>query len=100
MRLSAINDTIANILISIHAPAKGATCLSTNNNTIQNISIHAPAKGATRFGGDVNQAIGISIHAPAKGATAPPSKSNTHENYFNPRTREGCDMGINLIIIF
>ena len=36
-----------NILISIHAPAKGATSTSTPYLTVILISIHAPAKGAT-----------------------------------------------------
>ena len=35
--------------ISIHAPAKGATCLFVRFPTIVAISIHAPAKGATIY---------------------------------------------------
>ena len=78
-------------LISIHAPAKGATLtfiisahLSSDFNprsregsdaegTLEDgavgISIHAPAKGATQFGIRVACGCDISIHAPAKGAT-------------------------------
>ena len=57
-------------VISIHAPAKGATSLSSSFSSSLSISIHAPAKGATsplfkRF-----ITITISIHAPAKGATS------------------------------
>ena len=33
------------------------------------ISIHAPARGATDFETDMPFEIGISIHAPARGAT-------------------------------
>ena len=57
-------------LISIHAPAKGATLARRPNMTTALISIHAPAKGATmrEYGNKQQQAI--SIHAPAKGATA------------------------------
>ena len=33
--------------ISIHAPAKGATCFNWDRGTSDQISIHAPAKGAT-----------------------------------------------------
>ena len=61
--------------ISIHAPAKGATCAKSSRfSTVICISIHAPAKGAT-FGFH-NQAARshISIHAPAKGATGAESK--------------------------
>ena len=34
----------------------------------------------------------ISIHAPAKGATCRQMLSQLLHHYFNPRTREGCDM--------
>ena len=56
------------------------------------ISIHAPAWGATsRSSGTTGSAGAISIHAPAWGATALiPTKSWNKLN-FNPRTRVGCD---------
>ena len=78
-------------MISIHAPAKGATYVAweTTNTTgfqstlprrerlivfrdpelRQSISIHAPAKGATSKDFFHGVVIVISIHAPAKGAT-------------------------------
>ncbi len=57
-------------LISIHAPAWGATFLSNPKLTILfNISIHAPAWGATGMG----------------------KTSFTGWKNFNPRTRVGCD---------
>ena len=78
-------------LISIHAPAKGATKLTIMENAKVNfnprsregsdlpasvciaqaaiISIHAPAKGATKNHVLVPLVRKISIHAPAKGAT-------------------------------
>ena len=79
------------------------------------ISIHAPAKGATRHKGRgchggiefqsthprrVRRIIFIilstpkiiSIHAPAKGATKTYQVSSHQSKYFNPRTREGCDV--------
>ena len=34
----------------------------------------------------------ISIHAPVKGATSPHDDVNRANWYFNPRTREGCDV--------
>jgi len=37
---------------------------------------------------------GISIHAPAKGATSYPWTHSIPLFYFNPRTREGCDVGV------
>ncbi len=33
------------------------------------VSIHAPAQGATGSGGDIYNGIIVSIHAPAQGAT-------------------------------
>ena len=34
----------------------------------------------------------ISIHAPVKGATCRRSIRSSYQTYFNPRTREGCDL--------
>ena len=87
-------------LISIHAPAKGATtekCVRTKKrNTFQStlprrerqaefqinpikvsISIHAPAKGATGPGDEYIELVKISIHAPAKGATKRQKQART-----------------------
>ncbi len=70
------------------------------------VSIHAPARGATRSPKNKVLSFGVSIHAPARGATLPISYSDdlvlfqsTHprgvrlssRSCFNPRTREGCD---------
>ena len=80
------------ILISIHAPAKGATKTAKGTldrrkifqstlprrerlynpkweNATMKISIHAPAKGATFELLELREITDISIHAPAKGAT-------------------------------
>ena len=57
------------------------------------ISIHAPAKGATVSRGQRhNSRHRISIHAPAKGATATELRTSSATLNFNPRTREGCDI--------
>ena len=58
-------------LISIHAPARGATINDVASPTGYTISIHAPARGATGY-------IGIFAVFLA---------------YFNPRSREGSDLG-------
>ena len=94
-------------IISIHAPAWGAT-------RAPGISIHAPAWGATRCSfcnqhpcvkfqsthphgvrlfQHQQQALDqtISIHAPAWGATALSVFACFSSAYFNPRTRMGCD---------
>ena len=55
------------------------------------ISIHAPVKGATYYEVTHNGDKGISIHAPVKGATKTVLATSSCSTYFNPRTREGCD---------
>ena len=55
------------------------------------ISIHAPARGATVTIGPGALAELISIHAPARGATFLALLYACIFSYFNPRTREGCD---------
>ena len=46
--IDELNEELAKVNISIHAPAKGATGIIKINSSPSNISIHAPAKGATR----------------------------------------------------
>ena len=55
------------------------------------ISIHAPAKGATTDIVVEPNMHYISIHAPAKGATIQRQIKKLAEMYFNPRSREGSD---------
>ena len=55
--------------ISIHAPARGATHDQEHLEACQKISIHAPARGATCGGRKPAPGNQISIHAPARGAT-------------------------------
>ena len=58
------------VIISIHAPAWGATKEIVNTPKFFLISIHAPAWGATTGEDLYRKRTGISIHAPAWGATA------------------------------
>ena len=58
------------------------------------ISIHAPAKGATTISTDMNEDLVISIHAPAKGATIRQRIIFRCFAHFNPRSREGSDRRI------
>ena len=55
------------------------------------ISIHAPAKGATATNSLWNVLDIISIHAPAKGATCSIADLLITIYNFNPRSREGSD---------
>ena len=87
-------------IVSIHAPARGATmtfecylsygfCFNPRARAgrdqgalcflvMQEVSIHAPARGATIIDGIGDHCLDVSIHAPARGATtfdttAPPA---------------------------
>ena len=99
-------------IVSIHAPAKGATFHKQRFGPGNHVSIHAPAKGATcRIPPDF-QDCSVSIHAPAKGATERniwglltikfqstlPRRERLYrrgrkirQSRFNPRSREGSD---------
>ena len=101
------------VVISIHAPAKGATAQRKALTRWAKISIHAPAKGATTAVLQLTAHWYISIHAPAKGATENlllfaqqnhkfqstlPRRERPQTYriralhlYFNPRSREGSD---------
>ena len=100
-------------VISIHAPARGATPSSLLPVPESRISIHAPARGATFYHSSCHHSrydfnprsregsdkyyvyfarfAFISIHAPARGATSNSWIYWTNVAYFNPRSREGSD---------
>ena len=80
------------LVISIHAPARGATGRACNGYDLRGISIHAPARGATNVHAVLVVEVTISIHAPARGATRRLVEWAERCYYFNPRTREGCDL--------
>ena len=58
--------------ISIHAPTRGATGLHPLFISVMRISIHAPTRGATTSDNDKLDESEISIHAPTRGATTLP----------------------------
>src|SRR5690606_30845343 len=55
------------------------------------VSIHAPARGATCVLRRAVAHIMVSTHAPARGATRPPPLTTNSVICFNPRAREGRD---------
>ena len=60
---------VCKVVISIHAPTRGATKNGKALLLTDDISIHAPTRGATQlYREDFERAI-ISIHAPTRGAT-------------------------------
>ena len=103
-------------MVSIHAPARGATGTGGATGMSWTVSIHAPARGATRTnrgkpktvcfnpraraGRDrrdtvFGQKVQVSIHAPARGATQVKSPTNLSIR-FNPRARAGRDADPNI----
>ena len=56
------------------------------------ISIHTPAKGVTSADENGSGFWTISIHTPAKGVTSGSCRATSTSGYFNPHTREGCDV--------
>ena len=106
--------TAAVVEVSIHAPARGATCASAwlpRLNARFNpraragrdphgrrcaprrsrVSIHAPARGATGDVAGTHVLRIVSIHAPARGATSRRLASTGSRSRFNPRARAGRD---------
>ena len=78
--------------VSIHAPAWGATTGRIMLPRPSSVSIHAPAWGATRYAPRQPwSGQAVSIHAPAWGATKWLYPKMTFLDGFNPRTRVGCD---------
>ena len=69
MRLRRVRNKETGQLVSIHAPARGATTLADQSDGLVFVSIHAPARGATRRYLSKRRSRSVSIHAPARGAT-------------------------------
>ena len=86
-------------MVSIHAPARGATQYRGGGAEGNLVSIHAPARGATREAGFSDRDVSVSIHAPARGATHGHLIERNMERGFNPRSREGSD-AVNLPRMF
>ena len=78
--------------VSIHAPAWGATDGRFQGRGEAGVSIHAPAWGATRCRARVLRAVRVSIHAPAWGATTVYAGRNNTKGGFNSRSRVGSDL--------
>ena len=55
------------------------------------VSIHAPARGATWHPSPSPRTSGVSIHAPARGATCATTHQGVRPGCFNPRARTGRD---------
>ena len=80
------------MIISIHAPTRGATFCSQNQHHAGKISIHAPTRGATFLCGCRARREIISIHAPTRGATQSQVTQLNSDLHFNPRSHKGSDV--------
>ena len=56
-------------VVSIHAPTRGATSLTSSCHREKKVSIHAPTRGATKLPIRREPTGQVSIHAPTRGAT-------------------------------
>ena len=91
----AMKNTLRALIVSIHAPAGGATLRGYCAGLQLYVSIHAPAGGATsRLTYYITQ-VGVSIHAPAGGATC---YSNSHQRLqkFQSTRPQGARPGLHM----
>ena len=75
------------LVVSIHAPAGGATLTHKALARCRRVSIHAPAGGATACGLQTAIEKAVSIHAPAGGATSPIKKKIADGKFQSTRPR-------------
>ena len=57
------------------------------------VSIHAPTRGATSSRKRSRAGFPVSIHAPTRGATTPQSRATTNQESFDPRPHARGDLG-------
>ena len=85
--------------ISIHAPAKGATIMSSSRSSLRSFQSTLPRRERPYRALQGRADRIISIHAPAKGATIPCRPRSRGPRHFNPRSREGSDLGCGLALV-
>ena len=73
-------------------PRTGGDALPRSARTSRLVSIHAPARGATWRNSSVTMVRVVSIHAPARGATNAVLEIYPGRRSFDPRPRTGGDM--------
>ena len=78
-------------LVSIHAPAWGATCISPTRRAVRMRFNPRARVGRDPEKWNLLQIFAVSIHAPAWGATGRPGRTPCPCSCFNPRARVGRD---------
>ena len=86
------NRNIYSNIISIHAPAKGATGRWAGRLVQVQFQSTLPRRERLQHALTIPVTGVISIHAPAKGATPCTERGISCIPHFNPRSREGSDM--------
>ncbi len=81
---------VFSIVVSIHAPAWGATVMPGDSFKVKTVSIHAPAWGATVRGGVTSFHNWFQFTHP-HGVRQEPHCPRAWLPRFNSRTRMGCD---------
>jgi len=77
--------------VSIHAPARGATCPECMRKAGVDVSIHAPARGATSTQRAIIRRVACFNPRTRKGCDTNRRGKRSDNERFNPRTRKGCD---------
>mgnify|MGYP000464287369 CR=1 FL=1 len=113
---------LASVIISIHAPARGATIIEKVKEVVNDnfnprtregcdldklscflldlcISIHAPARGATYDVAQQNLYYHLFQSTHPRGVRRHGGRQGIYIRYFNPRTREGCDTKIKSVLL-
>ena len=80
------------VVISIHAPARGATLDVDGILAFCGISIHAPARGATSRTLRMSMSVTRFQSTPPRGERRYLLNVINYRRYFNPRPREGSDI--------
>jgi len=78
-------------MVSIHAPARGATSTVRKPPFALLVSIHAPARGATLLSAPILTLLGFNPRT-RTGCDLRPCINLPASPGFNPRTRTGCDL--------
>ncbi len=84
-------DAYESYSVSIHAPARGATCVLDVSAFLSRVSIHAPARGATAACRTVRGLPGCFNPRPRAGGDMSGLCAGRWRTCFNPRPRAGGD---------
>ena len=87
-----VSRTQQDLDVSIHAPARGATCKDTDATARFKVSIHAPARGATFLTVPIVGKLVLFQSTHPQGVRPFEPQGSCSLERFNPRTRKGCDV--------